>query len=114
VYATLVSFPGKPRGHRKKMPQRNAILFGGPQIAVFGKEREDRRIEIGKEAPVEGNTDVQRCHALADRPDVVLRPGVKTHIAERHTETLIFSSKVVLVYQSPVASDNDPVSLRFL
>lgn len=41
-----VLVPGKSRGHRKKMPQRNMVFFGSAQIVVLGKEREDRCVEI--------------------------------------------------------------------
>jgi len=72
--------------------------------------REDRRIEIGKEAPVEGYADEQRCHVIADRTDVALRRCVTTHI---DTQPPIPAGKIMFIDRSSAAGDDDPMSVRF-
>src|SRR5207248_2693410 len=106
--------PRKPGRHRKKMTQCNSIFFRRSQIVVFGEEREDPGVEIGKQSPVERDANEQRGRAFADRTDVVLCPRVEVHLAEREAETPVLPGKIVLVDQCSVAGDDDSVSLRLL
>src|SRR5204863_7911602 len=93
------------------MTQRDPVFFRGAEIAVFGKEREDRGIEVLEQTSVERDADQQRDNALGNGFHVVQRVRVMRRDAYPRRSPHVVPIEVLLVDERPTPSDNNAMRI---
>src|SRR5207302_6517690 len=93
------------------MTQRDLIFFRSAEIAVFGKEREDRGIEVLEQTSVERDADQQRYNALRDGFHVVQRVRVVRRDAYPGRSPHVVPIEVLLVHEYATPGDNNAMRI---
>src|SRR5438067_13699445 len=93
------------------MTQRDLAFFRGAEIAVLGKEREDRGIEVLEQTSVERDADQQRDNALGDGFHVVQSVRVMRRDAYPRRSPHVVPIEVLLVHEYATPADNNAMRI---
>jgi hypothetical protein len=94
------------------MPQRDLVLLGRTQVSEFGESSQHRQVDVGNPPLANFDAQDQGRHALGDRAQIVLRPGIEFDNAERTTVPLILADEIVLVHQFAVTHHQHGMNVR--